>query len=283
VTAPVYFPASEGDVRGWLEFYRYEKTPLEPQVIDVRETDEWRREKITYIGAEGERAIAYLYLPKNFPPPWQVIHFAPPGSVPLGRESVPQAVETYVAPFIKSGRAALAVVLKGYPERDWPANHTEPSRAQVEYRDQVVSWITDLRRGLDYLETRGDIDTSRIAYYGASIGALFGFKLILPAVETRYRTVVLSGAGVEKSQMQHIPEANPINLAPHIRVPKLMIHGRYDENQPLKINAKPLYKLLREPKRFIEFEGGHRPPMEVLVPTMNGWLDEKLGPVRHND
>jgi hypothetical protein len=142
------------------------------------------------------------------------------------------------------------VVLKGYPERDWPANYTEPSRAQVEYRDQVVNWVTDMRRGLDYLETRRDIDSNRIAYHGASIGAIFGFKLILPAVETRYRTVILWGAGVDKSQMQHISEANPINFAPYIQGTKLMINGRYDENQPLIINAWPLYKLLREPKRF---------------------------------
>jgi pimeloyl-ACP methyl ester carboxylesterase len=145
----------------------------------------------------------------------------------------------------------------------------------VEYRDQVVSWITDLRRGLDYLETRSDIDTSRIAYHGASAD---GFKLILPAIETRYRTVVLWGTGIDN--LPYIPEANPINFAPHIRGPKLMFHGRYDETNPLKFAAEPFYKLLREPKRLVLYEGGHRPPLEVLVPTMNGWLDEKLGPVR---
>jgi hypothetical protein len=60
----------------------------------------------------------------------------------------------------------------------------------------------------------------------------------------------------------------------------LMIHGRYDEIILLKIGAEPLYKLLREPKRLAIFEGGHAPPIEVLAPTINGWLDEKLGPVK---
>jgi hypothetical protein len=115
------------------------------------------------------------------------------------------------APLIKSGRAVLAMVLKGYLERDWPANYTAPPPTKVEYRDQVVNWITDLRRGLDYLETRSDIDTSRIAYHEASAG---GYGLILPAVETRYRTVVLWGASVEKSDTEKISEANPINFAP---------------------------------------------------------------------
>ena len=279
-TAPTYVPAGEADVKAWLNHYRYENTPLEPKVIEVKETNEWSREKITYIGAEGERAIAYLYLPKNFPRPLQVIHFVPPGTVPARLQSLLQAVEVNAAPFIKSGRAVLAVALKGYPERDWPANYTRPSITQVEYRDQVVNWITDLRRGLDYLETRGDIDTNRIAYHQPSAT---GLGLILPAVETRYRTVVMWGASVNKSNMATIPEANPINFAPHIQGPKLMLHGRYDESAMLKSEALPLYKLLREPKRLELFEGGHRPPLEILVPTMNSWLDEKLGPVRRND
>jgi eukaryotic-like serine/threonine-protein kinase len=277
VTAPVYISASEAKVKAWLNYYRYEKTPLKPQIIEVKETAEWRREKITFVGAEAERAIAYLYLPKNFPRPLQVIHFLPPASVPGRSESLPQSVEIHLAPVIKSGRAVLAVVLKGYLERDWPANYTEPPPTKVEYRDQIVNWITDLRRGLDYLETRNDLDTSRIAYFGSSAN---GFRLIVPAVETRYRTVVLWGASVDKSNMEYIPEANPINFAPYIRGPKLMIHGRYDERWPLKIAAEPLYNLLREPKRLEPFEGGHRPPMEILVPTMTSWLDEKLGPVK---
>jgi formylglycine-generating enzyme required for sulfatase activity len=140
--APTYVPASEAKFAAWLNYYRYEKTPLESQVVEVRETDVWRREKITFVGADAERAIAYLYLPKNFPRPLQVIHFLPPGSVPGRFESLPHSVERNLAPFIKSGRAVLAVVLKGYIERDWPANYTFPSPAQVEYRDQVVNWVT---------------------------------------------------------------------------------------------------------------------------------------------
>ena len=101
------------------------------------------------------------------------------------QESLPQSVEIHLAPCIKSGRAVLAVVLKGYLGRDWPANYTEPPPTKIEYRDQIVNWITDLSRGLDYLETRNDLDTSRIAYFGSSAK---GFRLILPAVETRYRT-----------------------------------------------------------------------------------------------
>jgi hypothetical protein len=77
------------------------------------------------------------------------------------------------------------------------------------------------------------------------------------------------------------PEANPVNFAPHIRGSKLMIHGLYDERHPLKIETVPLYNLLRGEKHLETFDGGHRPPLEFLAPKVKGWLDEKLGPVKH--
>ena len=82
---PVYKPAGEATFRAWQEqYYRYAQPPLDAQVVEVKETEDWRREKITYVGAEGERAIAYLYLPKHYAPPWQVIQFIPPGDTFLG-------------------------------------------------------------------------------------------------------------------------------------------------------------------------------------------------------
>jgi len=275
---PVYTPSSDASFNNWLKYYHYEKTSLDPQIVEVKETAEWRREKITFNGADGERAIAYLYLPKNFPRPLQVLHLVPASDVENGLRSLPESMEDWLAPFIKSGRAAFGVVIKDYSERLRPEGYTEPEPTTVEYREKIVNWITDLRRGLDYLETRNDVDASRIAFFGPSSGARIG--LILAAVENRYASVLLLGAGLRKSYVPWIAEANPINFAPHVRATKLMIHGRYDEVLPLKTKAEPLYKLLPEPKRLVLYDGGHAPPFEFLVTTMNGWLDETLGPVK---
>ena len=275
---PVYAASSDADFNSWLTYYRYDKTPLDPQIVETKETGEWRREKITFNGADGERAIAYLYLPKNFPRPLQVIHFVPATNVEDGTTPLPDVMDSNLAPFVKSGRAVFGVVLKGYSERLRPDSYINPEPTTVEYRDKIVNWITDLRRGLDYLETRNDVDVGRIAFFGPSAGARIG--LILAAVENRYRSILMVGAGVRKSYAEWIPAANPIKFAPHIRASKLIMHGRYDENLSLKTEAEPLYKLLREPKRLVLYDGGHVPPFELFVPTMNGWLDETLGPVR---
>ena len=78
---------------------------------------------------------------------------------------------------------------------------------------------------------------------------------------------------------QVLPEINPVNLVPYMRSPKLMVHGRYDEGCRQKSEAAPLQKLLREPKRVVFWEGGHIGPVEFIVPTINHWLDEVMGPV----
>ena len=53
--------------------------------------------------------------------------------------------------------------------------------------------MTDLRRGLDYLETRADVDRDRIAFVAQSSGARTG--ITLAAVESRYRSVFFQARG----------------------------------------------------------------------------------------
>ena len=276
---PAYTPSSDADFAKWAATYNYDKAALDPQVVDVKETADWTRERITFNGADGQRAIAYLYLPKNYPRPLQVIHLAPAGDVANGLRSLPDSMEDRMAPFIKSGRAAFGVVINGYMERLRPPGYVPPDLESVEFRERSVNWITDVRRGLDYLETRKEIDPTKITFFGPSAGSRIG--LILAAVETRYRSVILMGAGVTKGDFRTIAEANPVYFAPHIRGPKLMISGLYDEDTPFKTRAEPLFKLLREPKRSIVYEGGHVPALEFQVTTINGWLDETMGRVKH--
>jgi serine/threonine protein kinase/formylglycine-generating enzyme required for sulfatase activity len=275
---PIYAPTSVASFMAWLSHYRYDKTPLDARVVDKIETDEYSREKIAYTGANDEVAIAYLYLPRNAQKPYQVINFVPGGSCSAGFQPTEGLEFSFFSPHIKLGRAVLVSIYKGCPDRPWPVEQRPVDRKSVKYRDAIVSFATDVRRGLDYLETRADIDAGKIALM--SLSASFR-GLILGAVEARYDSVVFLGYGVYKRQLDYIPEANPIYFAPHIRMPKLILNGRYDEDFPLKAAAEPLYRLLREPKRLELYDGGHIPPLEVAVPITNSWLDETLGTVRY--
>ena len=275
---PSYTPTPESVFAPLAATYNYEKTPLDARIEASQDFPDWKRERITFNGANGERVIAYLYLPHHFARPLQVIHYIPAGDVNSGFRPLTESIDERMAPYIKSGRAVFGVVLKGYIERLRPPGEQLPDASTVEYHEAIVARITDLRRGLDYLETRADLDRSRIGMIAPSAGAVVA--LLAGAVEPRYRAIVMIGAGLPAAYAGIIRQANPIYFASHIKMPKLIVQGRYDEDTPLKTATEPLFKLLVEPKTLVVYEGGHVPTVEVSVASTQGWLDEHLGRVR---
>jgi len=276
---PKYTPAAENQVRTWMENYRYDQIPLEASILETTETNEWTREKITFASAGSKRALAYLYLPKHFPRPLQVIHFFPGGDVGNRIRTVPQSVESQYAALVRSGRAVFIVVREGWLERDRPPGFVSPAVDTAEYAELIKFHVTELRRGLDYLGTRPEVSMQQVGFLQASAG---GFPLLLSAVETRYRSMALWGAGIDKLSTQARADVNVVNFVPQIRVPILLLHGRYDETAPVKNNLEPLMALIRAPKRLKLFDGGHLPNAEFMIPELNAWFDETIGAVRRN-
>lgn len=81
----------------------------------------------------------------------------------------------------------------------------------------------DLGRSIDYLQTRSDIDARKLAYYGVSMGAAQGARMI--AVEPRFRTAVLCTGGLYDDEL---PEIDAFNFASSVHIPLLMLNGRDD-------------------------------------------------------
>ncbi len=55
--------------QAYKSLYSYDKTPLQAAVESTEQTDDWKKEKITFAAAYGnERIIAYLFLPKKASP-----------------------------------------------------------------------------------------------------------------------------------------------------------------------------------------------------------------------
>ena len=189
--------------------------------------------------------------------------------------TVSEETEWTVGPNIRAGRAALAVVFRGMAERAYGPGWEPPAPSSVRFRDLMVLHATELRRAVDYLATRADIDLRKLAYVAVSWGA--GSRLPLAAVDDRFRAVVLIGGGIDERIQPTLPEASNINFAPHIRAPKLLLNGRDDEEHPWFTRALPLWNLLREPKELVLVPGGHVPPLEDRVRAVNRFLDRTLG------
>jgi dienelactone hydrolase len=181
------------------------------------------------------------------------------------------------SPYIRSGRAVMLVVLKGFSGRPWPANYRAPDPSSVKFRELTVQRVTDMRRAVDYLQTRADIDSKKIAFWGVSADQLF---VVHSANEDRYRAGILLGTGIHAGWHEFVREANPLAFAPHIDFPKLVLNGAFDETHPPRATVQPLLNLMRHPKRLELHEGGHLPSTEVAVPIINGWLDEWMGPIQ---
>jgi dienelactone hydrolase len=139
--------------------------------------------------------------------------------------------------------------------------------------------MKDLSRTIDYVQTRNDLNREKIAFYGLSWGS-FAAPIAL-AVEPRIKAAVLNVGGFWNAR--YLPEVDPFNFAPRVRVPVLMINGEHDIVFPLETAQKPLFDLLgtapADKKHHIT-PASHRVPRNELIRVTLDWLDRHLGPVR---
>jgi len=270
-------PAADAEFDIYGRMYDYDPRPLH-EVIEARETGtDWVRERITFDAAyPGARVVAYLFFPRGSPPPYQTIVYFP-GSAAVELNSVDDD-HRFPDFILRSGRALILPVYRGTYERrrereakDWPPEKT------VAYRDAVIHWAQDLRRSIDYLETREDIDRKRLGYFGFSWGGHLGG--LIPAVEPRLRVSVLHVAGLRPERS--LPEADPFNFLPRVKLPTLMLNGRYDPTFGVE-SFETMFRGLGTPlglKRQIIYEAGHFVPRDQLIRETVDWYDRHLGPV----
>jgi formylglycine-generating enzyme required for sulfatase activity len=274
---PTYEPVDEATFQTLLTHYRYDRRPANPRVTETVERASWTRQRIWIDGPGADSILVYFYAPKSVEPPYQTMVFVP-SSGAFFIEPLPEAVEWSIGPAIQAGRAALAVVMTGMLEREAPAGRTPPAPPSVEFRDLMVLHATELRLGMDYAESRGDVDPEKFAYVAVSWGA--GSRLAFSAVDNRFKAVVYIGGGIDERVKPTLPEADNVNFAPYVRVPKLLLNGRNDEEHPWLSRGLPLWNLLTEPKELVLVDGGgHVVPLEERIPAINGFLDRVLGPV----
>jgi dipeptidyl aminopeptidase/acylaminoacyl peptidase len=180
---------------------------------------------------------------------------------------------------LKNGRAVLYPVYKGtYERNDGLTIDMHVGNKSHQFTEWLIKWTKDFSRSIDYLETRSDIDASKIGFYGHSWGGLLGG--IIPAVEERLAVSILVVGGFDGFYRAY-PEADAINYIPRIKIPVLMLNGKYDLRFPFETTVKPFYDLLGTPekdKRLCVYESDHGvPKSEIIKETLN-WLDKYFGP-----
>jgi hypothetical protein len=82
-----------------------------------------------------------------------------------------------------------------------------------------------------------------------------------------------------------MPEVDEINFAPRVKVPTLLVDGRYDHYFPLETSQKTMFRFLGTPekdKRHAVLDGGHIPAYDALVKEILDWLDKYQGRVKRS-
>ncbi len=274
-----YKPVSDEVFHAYQLLYAYPNMPLHAKVEGVvKDTVDWREEKITFDAAYGgERMSAYLFLPKNVQPPYQTVLFFPSARVEMLRDSRELGDIKFFDYIIQSGRAVMYPIYQDTYERQMSADLSDG----VLSSELEIDHYKDAARSLDYLATRQDIDSHKLAYLGVSMGSAKGV-IISTLLQNRLKTAVFLDGGYFLSPPT--PGTDQADFAPRLKIPVLMVNGRYDFSFSLEKSQNPLFATLGTPaadKRHIVLDTPHDVTQQrpQLVKAVLGWLDHYLGRV----
>ena len=140
----------------------------------------------------------------------------------------------------------------------------------MNYRDHSISWVKEVRYAVDYAIKNG----YEPHYFGVSWGGQMGVNIL--AIEDRFKTGVLAVGGISLDDVRE--EIQPEKYAARIKMPTLLLNGRYDYFFPYQSSQLPLYNLLNldnENKRHVVVEEAHYVPSHIAVEETLNWVNNK--------
>jgi dienelactone hydrolase len=164
---------------------------------------------ITYVSPSGGLVSAYQIVPKGRGP-FAAVVFGHWGNGTRG-EFIPDA-KAYAC----TGVVSLLPDYAWERPRPWYSEIDDFAHPDLD-RKARISTVIELRRAIDLLLTRTDVDPNRVAYVGHSFGAQWG--AILSAVERRVKATVLM-AGVAEEADLWAQSDNPTLVELRARLPK---------------------------------------------------------------
>src|SRR5258708_5640591 len=167
------------------------KQPLDIHDRIIEEFHGGTLHDITYTSPRGGPVGAYLVVP-NGKSPFAAVLFGHWGNGTRA-EFIPEA-KIYA-------RAGAVSLIPDYPwDRPQPWHKTPDHFDKPEVdREIEIQAVVDLRRGIDLLLARSNVDPKRLAYVGHSYGAQWGS--ILSAVDRRMKTSVLMAGVAEMADI----------------------------------------------------------------------------------
>ncbi len=281
---------------GLNEIYLWKlNQPLKQISNSTAQIKDWNtpvNEVIQWKSKDGAMIEGILIKPKNYDakkryPLLTVIHGGPTGI------DLPDPVATYVYPimqWVEKGAIVLRVNYRG------SAGYGEKFRS-LNVSNLGVGDMWDVVSGIEYLNSKGIIDTSRMGCMGWSQG---GYISAFLTTNTNMFKAISVGAGISNWVTYYVNtditpftrqylEATPwqdmnvyLKTSPMTNInkastPTLIQHGEFDKRVPIP-NAYELYRGLLDraiPSKLIVYKGfGHgiNKPKERLAAIWHNWL-----------
>jgi dienelactone hydrolase len=189
-----------------------QRQPLRPTTLETRKFPGYTREKIVFDSRPGVSVLAYVLIPASASRPAPVMVCVPGhgrgvddivGIDDQGRDRTDKAgyQHDFALQVVEAGMAAVAIEPMGFGCRRDAINARQGlSRKACDpaaggallVGETMVGWrVWDVMRTIDYIETRSELDRSRVGCMGISGGGTV--TVFSTALEPRIRVALVSG------------------------------------------------------------------------------------------
>lgn len=268
------------------------KKPIEARLTLQRDDGGVKVYDLLYPSPRDGMVTGYLVVPGGKGPFAGLVfgHWGPGNRT----EFLPEAVM-----YAEAGAVSVLVDYPWVRPEPWRRNQGRGLKEPEKDRDSWVHAVVDLRRAFDLLESRPDVDRSRLGYVGHSYGAQWG--AILAAVDKRMKAAVLVGGvpDAESIVMRDDPDMralreghtkdeieayfrlnrpfDAIRYVPHAApVPVLFQFARHERIFG-EAEMNRYYAAASQPKEVRWYETGHDLNDLRVLADRAAWLAPKLG------
>lgn len=266
------------------EYYSYDNAiPLRDSITLLKDTTDYTLYHVTYNSVHDKKVTGLLSLPKNSSAPLPVVILMHG----LGDQKNVDYVAYGNDLLLKNGYAVLRLDFSNHGERKKEVYDFSLTGKYKHWSRNVISQtVFDLRRAVDFIETREELNAQRIGYYGISLGGITG--TVFCGVESRVKVPIVALAGGQMNLLYEkdaltdeaknfVSFIEPLNYVKSIAPrPFLMLNAKNDEVVP-PLMSKLLYRAAQEPKEIIWYDAKHRDaPLDVIYGDGLNWFKKYL-------
>ncbi len=267
-----------------LKYYEYDKElPLQDSVKLINDTSAFKLYEVSYRSVNYKKVSGLLTIPKNITKPLPVIillHGA-------GDEKTVDYVEFGNDFLLKENYAVLRIDISKHGDRE-EEDYDLDFTGETKYwsREIITQTVFDLRRAVDFIETRNELNSDKIGFFGISLGGITG--TIFCGVEKRVKVPVIVLAGGQLKLMfgakalsadtkDYLSIIEPNNFVKEISPRPLLMINAEDDEIVLPIMSKSLYKHAENPKKIIWYSAKHHTiPLDKTYQEGLNWFNQNL-------